>query len=252
MSTELVEASAAETALVEASRADLGDADDLVIPILKVGQALTREVVEKSAAAGDFINGLTGESLGDQIEFVVASFIKGRFATDDEGNVRHAFGREVPWDDDPLKGQPFTEHPDAEEKYRERVNAGEIPWGKGPPISTTYNFTGYVVGQDIPVRLSLMRTAVPTARKWVTILRFQPSNWAVVYDLTTDQRENRNKQPFYVPTVRQGRKAEAVEQENAKQLAAAIVQQAATFAGEDTLAETESPPPATDDDSLGM
>jgi hypothetical protein len=140
-----------EASLVAENQASV-DATDLQIPLLKIGQPLTAEVADGDASPGEFINSLTREGLGTEIEFVVSGYQKGRFFHGDRESgrrARKAYGTSiVPWTDDPHYGEPFTEHPDAEEQYSARVNANEIPWGKGPSISTTYDFTGYIVGED--------------------------------------------------------------------------------------------------------
>ena len=164
---------------IAAENQSASDANDIEIPLLKIGQSNTVEVQDGDAAPGSFINSLTREDLGREIEFVVAGFRKGRFDHGDRDagkRARKAYGiKTVPSTDDPFHGRPFTEHPDAEEQYAARVNAGELEWGKGPRISTTFDFTGYVVSglgedeQPIPVCLSLMRTNSKQAKKWVTV-----------------------------------------------------------------------------------
>lgn len=227
------------------------DASDLVIPMLKVGQPLTDEVSSGDASAGEFINALTREGLGREIEFVVAGYQKGRFkpATKEDPKVRVAYGTStVPWKDDPFFGRPFAEHPDAEEAYREAVNNGDREWESGPPIRTTYNFTGFVISgldedeEPIPVRLSLMRTNAPAARKWATILDavLRGRYWDSVFVLTTDQ-EKGGKGNFYTVNVKQTRKTTPEERQRAVQLALVLREQNVTIAGEDGLDESAKP-----------
>jgi len=152
--------------------------DSIQIPILKIGQPLTKEVQAEQAEPGEFINTLSGEGLGNEIDFIVAYYQPGRFAADRETNKAYvAFGDEIPEAWEPVVGAQFVgtrfdQHPDAEETYKERVNNKEIEWGKGPMISTTHNYTGLVLvpGDDDtvemqPVRLSLQRTNMPSVRK---------------------------------------------------------------------------------------
>lgn len=227
--TELEQLQAVELELAEEQAAEFDQAD-LIVPILKLGQPLTDEVTSGDAQAGEFINALTREPLGTEIEFIVAKYEKGRFYVDDDGRAFVASGATIPesWADavgPQFVGTPFSEYPDAEEKYRERVNAKEIDWGSGPQISTTYNFTGYVAGNDVPVRLSLMRTAVPAARKWQTLLRVNRGRptWDQVFQVTSDAKENkRGKGTFYVPVVKAGRKTKPEERQLAVELALAL------------------------------
>lgn len=199
---ELVDASNAVAEQLAAAQEAEYDNDTLSTPILKVGQALTAEVTAGDAEAGEFINTLTGETLGDAVEFIVSYYNKGRFASKDN-RAYVAFGSEIPdtWADlvgEEWIGSPFAEHPDAEETYKQRVNDKEIEWGKGPLISTTHNFTGYVIGEDEdgdadyqPVRLSLKRTDKKAAEKINTLHRMKLRNkpkWDAVLSLATAKK----------------------------------------------------------------
>lgn len=241
---EVAEISDIEAALIADNQASL-DAADLVIPMLKVGQPLTDEVSSGDASPGEFINALTREGLGNKIEFVVAGYAKGRFRPSGGPGerVKVAYNTNtVPWTDDPFNGLPFSEHPDAEEKWRERSNAGEIEWGDGPPIRTTYNFTGYIVsdGEDepIPVRLSLMRTNAPAARKWATILNavLRGRYWDSVFEVSTEQTKG-ERGNYYTVTVKQARKTTPEEKQRAVELAVILKNQTVRVAGEDALEE---------------
>lgn len=222
------------------------DAADIQIPLLKVGQPLTQEVADGEARPGEFINALTREGLGTEVEFVVAGYQKGRFFHGDRNKgirARKAYGTKiVPWNDDPFYGQPFSEHPDAEEKYSQRVNAGEIEWGKGPSISTTYDFTGHVVSglaegeEPIPVCLSLMRTNSKQAKKWITLLDavLRGRYWDAVFTLTTSKGPG--DQSYYVVNVKQTRKTTPEEKVRALGLAQVLRNQTVQVVGEDEAA----------------
>jgi hypothetical protein len=213
--------------------------DDLFqTPILKIGQPLTREVRAEQAEPGEFINTLSGESLGDKVEFIVSYYQRGRFAADrDTGRAYTAFGDTIPphWAElvgDEFVGTPFAEYPDAEEVYKERVNAKEIEWGKGPLVSTTHNFTGLALvpslEEDVepdlqPVRLSLQRTNVPMVRKWRSLIKSKRNSsiWDYVYNLSTFAK------PFprgtaYLLDVKLGRPTNPDEKSVAIELAQAV------------------------------
>ncbi len=217
-----------------------GEYDDDVIttPILKIGQPLTKEVQNEQAEAGEFINTLTGEGVGTKIGFIVSYYQKGRFAADRDTNRAYvAFGDEIPatWGDlvgEEFVGTPFSEYPDAEETYKKRVNAKEIPWGKGPLVSTTHNFTGLAIVSGIgdepdelqPVRLSLQRTNVPAVKKIITLkkasLRGKPF-WDKVFDLGTEKKTF-DRGTAHLLTVRLGRDTTGEEREAAVELAQAV------------------------------
>lgn len=263
-STEVAERNSAEVAINDAEAQLIAenqgavDAADLQIPLLKVGQALTQEVQEGEADAGEFINALTREGLGTKVEFVVAHFTKGRFFHGDRATnrrARKAFGtKTVPWQDDPHYNEPFTEHPDAEEQYSARVNNGEIEWGKGPKISTTFDFTGYVIPADpdeqpIPVCLSLMRKNKKTAQKWVTLLQavLRGRYWDAVFEVSTERTANDAGDKYYVVNVKQGRKTTPEEKQLAIEIAQAVRRNNVEVVGE----EDEAAGPKAEPDAAG-
>lgn len=254
-STEIEQISAEEQALISANQAEV-DASEFVIPILKLGQPLTDEVTAGLASAGEFILGLTGESFTPPLEFIVSGKGKGRFrpakrGTDERTLVAYDTNI-VPdnWSDDPHKGQPFNEHPDAEEQYKARVDAGEIEWGSGPPVQTTYNFTGYIVsaegqpeGSDVPVRISLRRTSAPAARKFNTLLDavLKGRFWDKTFILGSEQNKNENG-TYYTTTVAVGRPTTTTEKKQAIQLASALRNNAVTTVGDEIDTPTVEPP----------
>jgi hypothetical protein len=215
--------------------------DDLFqTPILKIGQPLTREVEAEEAEAGEFINTLTGEGIGNKVGFIVAYYQRGRFAADRDSNRAYvAFDSTIPpaWADlvgDEFVGTPFAEYPDAEERYKARVNAKEIEWASGPLVSTTHNFTGLAIVSGVegsdeaddlqPVRLSLQRTNVPAVKKILTLkkatLRNRPF-WEKVFDLGTYKKPF-DKGSAHLLSVKIGRDTSAEERAAAVELAQAV------------------------------
>lgn len=234
-STDLEVLSPEEEALIAANQAEV-DAAEFVIPILKLAQPLTDEVTSGDAKAGEFVLALTGESFPAPVEFVVAGKGKGRFRPGRKGErTLVAYDTPtVPWKDDPHFGQPFAEHPDAEEQYKAAVDRGDIEWGSGPPIQTTFNYTGYIVGTDVPVRLSLRRTSSPAARKWNTLLDavLRGRYWDQVFTVGSEQQKN-DQGAFYVVTVSPSRKTSPEEKKAAISLATALRSQAVTTVGDE-------------------
>jgi hypothetical protein len=258
-STELTQRDQ-ELAALQAQQEEEFAGDTFQTPILKLCQPLTREVQEDQAEAGDFLNTLSGETLGTQIDFIVSYYEKGRSAADRKNNRYYiAFSDAIPdsWSDlvgEEFVGTPFAEYPDAEEEYKRRVNSGEIEWEKGPLISTTYNYTGYVivpppVGDEDgeaelqPVRLSLQRSNKKAADKINTIrraiLRGKPL-WDKVLELST-ARKTFNSGTAYVLNVKAGRDTTAEEREAAGDLALAVIG-GRTVANEDAEAPAAAAP----------
>lgn len=243
---ELAAAQEALDALRAQQEAEFVD-EPFQVPILKVGEALTKEVQDDDspAQAGDFINTLTGAALGPKIEFIIAYYQLGRFAVDRKTNRAYvAFDEVIPeaWADyvgENLVGTRFDEYPDAEERYKERVNAGEIEWGKGPAISTTHNYTGLVPVQERdeldqpvegvfelqPVRLSLKRTNMPAVRKINSLRRMSlrpPKDfWSRAFTLTTQKKQfTQGVSHLVIPAL--GRVTTVEEQMAAFELAQAV------------------------------
>lgn len=234
-----VKQSAEVEALIARQEEEFG-ADTLTVPILKIGQPLTKEVVAEQAEAGDFINTLTGESIGNKIEFIVAFYSRGRFAVDPKTKRAYvAFGDLIPegWADyvgEEFVNTPFSEYPEAEEVFKAAVNAKEREWGKGPEVSTTHNYTGYAIAsaiegtededEFIPVRLSLKRTDVPAAKKINTLkrisLRGKPF-WDRVFEFSTEKKTFTQGYAFNLQ-VGLGRATTADERELAVELAQAV------------------------------
>lgn len=246
-STNLTEALAAEeAALVAANQAEV-DSSDFTVPVLKLAQPLTDEVTSGEARPGQFILSLTGDAYDGGFEFIVAGKGKGRFRPGRDGErTLVAYDTNIvpdSWTDDPYKGQPFSEHPDAEEQYAARVNAGDQVWGSGPPIQTTYNFTGYIIGEEVPVRISLRRTSAPTAKKWNMVLDavLRGRYWDKVFTVTSVQQKN-DKGAFYVAEAKLGRAASAEEKSQAIGLATALRNQRVNVVGEtaDVISEPDA------------
>jgi hypothetical protein len=252
-------------ALLEQQESEFGS-DILTVPILKVGQALTKEVVAEDAEAGEFINSLTGEGLGNAIGFIVSYYQQGRFAATDDGKAFVAFGNEIPDQWEPFVGsewvgRPFSEHPEAEERFKAAVNAKEREWGKGPQISTTHNFTGYAIvpGLDpedeetlVPCRLSLKRTDVPAAKKLISLKRMLRLRafWDTTFDLTTE-RKTFGRHQSYVIQVKAGRPTTDDERGLAVQLAQDV---ASARVQDNSTDETtvKSAEPAAPEGALGV
>ncbi len=225
--------------------ADFGDDDDLQIPILKVAQGQTREVSDGDARAGEFVNSLTGETFdGDGIEFIVCGFDKGRFRTNEDGEVI-CTGREGACG---CHGTAYDECPDSEEQFRAAVKRGDREWGKGPPCATTYNFTGFVLGSEMPVRLSLKRAHAKAAKKLLTMIRFAKSPWDRVFELNTKVVTSKDDFKYQDVQVRQGRSATNDERQQAVSLASALRSRNIEVVGDEK--EAEDKPPAPSDDAI--
>lgn len=217
--TESAELEAREKQLAAEALGGIDDRD-VILPLVKIVQANSKEAATGKCPAGHFLNTLTGRDYGDDLEIIVATTFKGRFySPDDEEDTNVYVAGDVPvvpsnWPAD-LAGKRFDELPEAEETYRQRVDAGEIEWGRGPEIRTTHNYIGLAADDlGIPLRLSLQRTSVPAARVINSLIRFASTPWAQTIKLGLDQRFDKADRPYYVVTVSSGEQT-SVEQRQA-------------------------------------
>lgn len=266
-STELDTAPGTDVALTPEAEAALAagavgavDSSDIVIPQLKLLQGQSREVEAGKGEPGEFLNSLIGENLGTEISFVVAGSFKGRFWQDSDGDGRGYGTGEVgpadpiPWQAHPEFGVPFGQASDAEEAYRQAVQDGEKEWGRGPGISTTYNFIGFVPddGVAVPVRLSLMRTAVPAARTLLTfITRLSRTPWDSVYRISSIRRE-KGRYQFFIPEIAREREATPEERQEAVRLAQQLQAGAVKYDEAEHDAPGEKPAPAPREGALDV
>lgn len=231
-------------------------------PILKLCQSLTKEVKDGNAEAGEFLNTLTGDSLGTKVEFVIAYYQPGRSASTKDGRYLVAVGEpNIPesWADlvgEEFVGTPFSEYPDAEEQYKKRVNSKEIEWGKGPAISTTYNYTGLVRdpvdpdGEAMPVRVSFLRTTKGAHEK-IQLLRkslLRGKNfWAVPFEFSTKSKTFGRNEAFIVEVKQSTTPTTPEETARAVELATAVLGGRVT----DNAAEVEATGPRVEPEAKG-
>lgn len=218
MSTEIekaavggaVEMSQDEAALAQVVRGQV-DARRLILPNVKLTQNTTAEVSDDLVAAGRFFNTLTQTDYGPSIEFVTCALFYGYFHRDADGKAFSAREDVVPahWPEK-YAGRRFDELDDTEDNFRDLVNAGEREWGKGPPISTTYNFVGLVVGDatPLPVRVSMMRGLTPVAQKIETLISVSSAPWDRTFVLTAEKRVSARNEPFFGLNLAQGGKTD--------------------------------------------
>lgn len=175
------------------------DRSKLKLPALKVVNGVSAEAAE--VPLGHFVNGLTKDDLGEEVGILVSAIYYGRFYApknqDSSWATRDAVAP-ANWPEE-YKGKRFTELEDAEEGWKAAVNAGEHPWGSGPPIQTTTNFIVTLADapEAGPLRLSMKSSDTPTAEKIVSIIAAGRMPWDNVFLITPDQRATPNGKGVY-------------------------------------------------------
>lgn len=270
-STELTTRQEQEAAIAAQQESTI-DQEDLLVPMLKVGQSLTREVKDGNAEEGEFINTLLGEGVGSQIGFIIVDHHKGR-AYQDKKTKRYFVSDDfdiIPdtWKDATGVGESFTgtrfaDHPDADESFRAAVNAGTREWGSGAPIKTTHIYTGYAVvsaeeGSDEefelqPVRLSIKITNKDNKATVSAInslksmkLRNKPF-WARLFDLSTQSKSYGSNDAFAI-NAKLGRETTEEERDAAMDLYHAVMSGRVT----DNSAKAENDPVAEPESRGGL
>jgi len=182
---------------------------DIVLPLARLVQPMSKAAEDQSAKAGEFINSLTGDNYGTDFNFIVAGHFYGvAYSNRDED-----FFGAIPGDADtvipsswphPDAGKRFGESDAFEDRFKELVNSGELEgWGDGPDFSVTYNFVGYRPGDhSIPLRLSLMRTSAPAAKKLLSMLGFDRYPWSHQYGISSRKIEENGNRYWVAEIVR--------------------------------------------------
>lgn len=199
---------------------------DLTLARLKLGQALTSEVVSKEAEPGDFINNLTGFNYGKDIAVVPLIFIKSQiFWVDlkEGGGIRcRSFDGIGPVAGGECTGPCGTcENNKWTEKKGMRVPPACTQYLNFPCIVVRYvdttsskkkvvdhlksASTDFISPMNIVV-LSFGRTAMPAGKRMVSIAQFSGGDiFSTVYDIksTGIQKDRYN---YHVPLVNPGGK----------------------------------------------
>lgn len=237
--------------LEQFSRGEL-EQEELVLPIVQLTQQLSNAVTEGEVESGHYYNALTGDDYGESIDFVPVHYFKGRFLEQD-GQTFVAQGAVAPenWPEE-YRGQAFQDIPDAEETFKSDVNNNLRDWGSGPPIRTTYNYVGFRPDEpDVPIRLSLMRTSAPAAKKINTLLRFEKQNWDRVIELKAEEKSKQGR-PYHVHAIKRGRVTTPEEKQQAIEFAQAILAAGGGRLAGDEAQSDKPAKPVENEEALGV
>lgn len=182
---------------------------DIVLPLIRMVQPMSKAAEEGGAKPGDFVNSLTGENYGQSFKFIVGGHFYGvSYSNRDEdffGAIPGGANTRIPsnWPH-PDAGKTFGESDAFEDRFKELVNNGTIPeWGDGPDFSVTYNFVGYLPGDhSMPLRLSLMKTSSPAAKKLLSITGLDRFPWGHEYEVSSRKVEENGNRYWVAEVVR--------------------------------------------------
>ena len=175
------------------------NAADVVLPRIKISQAMTKEHTEHEVPLGNWTENINAEDYGKEIDFICLFVKKGwmKFKDDDEGSgieARKFEGDFLP----PINPEKITE---ADKLWNNKT--------KEPPAATqVYIFLGLINNSEISI-ISFMSTGIRTAKKFNTMLKKLVKGkkmpaYARHYKLTTVKTSNSKGQIYYTPEVSAG------------------------------------------------
>lgn len=189
--------------------------EDLILPRVELLQALSPTVVTGDKSAGQIVNNITKEDLGEKITLVPVYLTKNwiRWRKREEGGG-------MMWrSNDPSDERVIT----------------ESKWGAdgSKPLATAYlNFLCLIEGGEMPIIVSFANTNYKTGRKWLTLTKMSSGRiWDSQYELSAHSQTN-NKGTFYVFDVKRTGPSTAKQKQEAESFGN-------MFAGKDLNFEAE-------------
>ena len=198
-----------ETALANQTDLPLGfgedDAEDMIIPRIKIAQALSPEVKAGSVKIGDVFNTLTLDTLTDKVFIPVCKFNNNVYWRDraDGGGIicRAADGKVGQWEDGSQRycSQCRKCEFDNSKKGREAI-----------PVCTKYiNFLGFFEDDYMPIILSFSKTNMAEGKKMYSMAKVTRQNiWNFGYILQSVERHKNGNDWFVINPVSAGQTSE--------------------------------------------
>lgn len=167
--------------------------EDITLPRIKLAQAMSDEVANGNASPGAWLNALSGQSYGTQVEFVPISVWKSRtFFADNR-------------DDSPIcrSADSFT----SIDGHRCKTecpfdNAWEWKDGAPPQCTLGYNYLVIPIVDPFPAITTLMKTSFKAGKALNTLLvAARCPAWHWVYEFYS-VKESNSRGTYYVAAVR--------------------------------------------------
>ena len=202
-----------ETSLAMQTEAPMGfgedDADDIIIPRIKVAQALSPEVKEGTVKLGAIFNSLTAEDLTGKVFIPVCKFnnnILWRDRRDGGGIIcRAADGKVCTWEDGTQRfcSQCRKCEFDNTKQGREAI-----------PTCTKYiNFLGFFEDSFMPIILSFSKTNMAEGKKMYSMAKVTMQNiWNFGYKLESVERHKNGNDWFVINPVSAGQTSDEMRE----------------------------------------
>ena len=181
--------------------------DDLIIPRIKIMQALSPEVAEGKAKIGDIINSLTIERLNDKVFIPVSKFNNNVWWRDrSEGGgiiCRSADGKMGLRED----GKTYVCAQCRKNEFNNSKTGKEAL-----PICTKYiNFLGFFEDEYTPIILSFSKTNMAEGKKMYSMAKVARQNiWNFGYKLGTKEKAKNNNRWWIIDPVAAGATSDEV------------------------------------------
>ena len=215
-----------ETVLAQQTEMPLGfgedDADDMLIPRIKVAQALSPEVKEGAVKIGAIFNSLTIDDLTDKVFIPVCKFNNNVYWRDraDGGGIicRSGDAKVGTWED-------------GSQRYCSQCRKCEFDNTKqgraAIPVCTKYiNFLGFFEDEYMPIILSFSKTNMAEGKKMYSMAKVTRQNiWNFGYILQSVERHKNGNDWFVINPVSNGQTSEetrAIAKELFDQFAATV------------------------------
>lgn len=183
--------------------------DDLIIPRIKIMQALSPEVQDQKARVGDIVNSLTLERLNDKVFIPVCKFNNHVYWRDrSEGGgiiCRAADGK-------------MGQMEDGSTKYCAQCRLCEFDNSKqgreALPKCTKYiNFLGFFADDMMPIILSFAKTNMAEGKKMYSMAKVSRQNiWNFGYKLVSKEKTKNNNRWYIIDPVSNGQTSDDVRQ----------------------------------------
>lgn len=198
--TEDDEAAPHETTAADMSRQELAtysqkpdfDADDILIPRLRLAQGLTPEVMDNQAKVGEWL--LTGCEPVETAAFLPMYFSRRRERRDGEDNRNILCTSQDAFLGEGNPGGNCKECPKA--KWQVTDSGGRRP----PECTFFYSYLGYSITHESVVMLNFKRTGLPAGKVLNTIVA--RNGLARVAVELGSSRVSKNNRVYYIPVVR--------------------------------------------------
>jgi len=198
----------------QAAGFDEVDKEDLKMPRLAILQGLSQLCVDGKAKMGEIANSITREVYGSSVEFIPLFMFKSRAQFEvGKGLVMLSL-------DNITVTMGVGEHEQYIGKSVEEVPGSSWKGTEPPTFNLVYNIPSVIVGRlgDFPVSLAMMKTAVKTAKEFISMARFSNEDmFARVYKISSKVEQN-DKGTYAVPVIEFVRRATDEEYAASKKL----------------------------------